>query len=80
MIEALRKKYEADIAHAKANIAVYLKQSGRTPIGGIFGRKQTRSGPAQCTAPTLSFGPVQTGGPGRGLSMVQLERCADLTS
>ena len=29
MIEALRKKYEADIAHAKANIAVYLK----APVG-----------------------------------------------
>ena len=24
MIEAFRKKYEADIAHAKANIEVYL--------------------------------------------------------
>ena len=29
IIEALRKKYEADIAHAKANIDVYLKH----PVG-----------------------------------------------
>ena len=29
MIEALRKKYEADIAHAKANIEVYL----HNPVG-----------------------------------------------
>ena len=29
MIDALRKKYEADIAHAKANIAVYLNN----PVG-----------------------------------------------
>jgi len=29
MIEALRKKYEADIAHAKANIEVYLNN----PVG-----------------------------------------------
>ena len=29
MIDALRKKYEADIAHAKANIAVYLTH----PVG-----------------------------------------------
>jgi len=29
MIDALRKKYEADIAHAKANIEVYLKH----PVG-----------------------------------------------
>tara|TARA_Y100000593_G_C4232380_1_gene297662 strand:+ start:299 stop:511 length:213 start_codon:yes stop_codon:yes gene_type:complete len=29
MINALRKKYEADIAHAKANIEVYLKH----PVG-----------------------------------------------
>ena len=27
MIEALRKKYEADIAHAKANIEVYLQNA-----------------------------------------------------
>ena len=29
IIEALRKKYEADVAHAKANIEVYLKH----PVG-----------------------------------------------
>ena len=29
IIDALRKKYEADIAHAKANIEVYLKH----PVG-----------------------------------------------
>ena len=29
MIDALRKKYEADIAHAQANIQVYLKH----PVG-----------------------------------------------
>ena len=29
MIEALRKMYEADIAHAKANVEVYLKN----PVG-----------------------------------------------
>ena len=29
MIDALRKKYEADIAHAKANIEVYLNN----PVG-----------------------------------------------
>ena len=29
MIDALRKKYEADIAHAKANISVYLTH----PVG-----------------------------------------------
>ena len=29
MLDALRKKYEADIAHAKANIEVYLKH----PVG-----------------------------------------------
>ena len=29
MINALRKKYEADIAHGKANVEVYLKN----PVG-----------------------------------------------
>ena len=29
MIDALRKKYEADIAHAKANVEVYLNN----PVG-----------------------------------------------
>ena len=29
MIEALRKKYEAEIAHAKANVEVYLNN----PVG-----------------------------------------------
>tara|TARA_B100000029_G_C17388313_1_gene892435 strand:- start:608 stop:826 length:219 start_codon:yes stop_codon:yes gene_type:complete len=29
LLDALRKKYEADIAHAKANVEVYLK----SPVG-----------------------------------------------